>query len=84
MKFEEASIGRVVTSTEYRGQGHGKRIVQFALEKCHNLFGYGPIRVGAQLYLKQFYQEFGFSAIGDIYVENNIEHIDMIKSTIIS
>jgi ElaA protein len=49
-----------------------------AIQECRLLFGEGPIKIGAQLYLKEFYGYFGFQAIGDVYLEDNIEHIHML------
>jgi ElaA protein len=50
-----------------------------AINQCKLLFGEGPIKIGAQLYLKEFYGSFGFEAIGSIYLEDDIEHIHMIR-----
>ncbi|HNR16582.1 MAG TPA: GNAT family N-acetyltransferase [Chitinophagaceae bacterium] len=36
--------------------------------------------MGAQLYLKNFYASLGFQQTGDIYLEDGIEHIEMILS----
>jgi ElaA protein len=49
-----------------------------AISECHRLFGEGPIKIGAQLYLKEFYGSFGFQTIGEVYLEDNIEHIHML------
>ncbi|MEI9807311.1 MAG: GNAT family N-acetyltransferase [Bacteroidota bacterium] len=38
-----------------------------------------PIKIGAQLYLKQFYHSFGFDQSSDIYDEDGIDHIEMIR-----
>ena len=44
------------------------------------LFGSQPIRLGAQLYLKKFYESFGFKQISEVYMEDGIEHIYMLKN----
>lgn len=36
------------------------------------------IKIGAQNYLRSFYESFGFEAVSDVYLEDNIPHIDMI------
>lgn len=77
VSYPEMSIGRVISSPEYRRKGAGRLLMQQAIEGCHKLFGEGPIRIGAQLYLKKFYESFGFVQAGDIYLEDNIEHIEM-------
>ena len=75
--FVEPSIGRVLTSPSVRGSGIGKELMRQSLSRLHELFGNVPIRMGAQLYLKQFYESFGFVQDGDVYLEDGIEHIEM-------
>ena len=73
------SIGRVVGSPRHRGLGIGKSLMQYSIAECERLFGKGPIKIGAQLYLKKFYNELGFEQAGEMYYEDEIEHIPMIK-----
>lgn len=79
VSYEQASIGRVVTSPLARGGGLGKTLMEKSMEELTNLYGPGIIKIGAQLYLKKFYQSFGFKQIDDIYDEDGIDHIHMIK-----
>jgi ElaA protein len=76
--YKLMSIGRVVTSPTYRKQGAGKELMRQSINKCYELFGEGKIKIDAQLYLKKFYEGFGFKQSGDIYLEDGIEHIEMI------
>ena len=76
--FAQASIGRVVNSPAFRGIGIGKELMQHSIQYCRKLFGPVPIMIGAQLYLKNFYAELGFNAVGEVYLEDNIPHIHMI------
>lgn len=80
LAFEQISIGRVTSSPPYRRTGVGKILMTRAIVACNELFGDGPISIGAQLYLKKFYESFGFAATSDIYLEDNIEHIEMMKN----
>lgn len=73
------SIGRVVGSPKHRGIGIGKELMNFSIQECERLFGKGAIKIGAQLYLKKFYSELGFEQSGEMYFEDLIEHIPMIK-----
>ena len=77
--YELMSIGRVVTSPKYRGTGAGKALMEESIKRCFQLFGDGDIKIGAQLYLKKFYESFGFKQSSDVYLEDDIEHIEMIK-----
>lgn len=78
--YELASIGRVVTSPLVRGTGLGKILMEKSIEEAIHLFGDIPIKIGAQVYLKKFYTSLGFMQTSDIYLEDGIEHIEMIRS----
>jgi ElaA protein len=77
--YDEASIGRVVSSPKFRGLGIGKILMEKSIDKLYEMFGQVPIRIGAQLYLKLFYESFGFVKAGEKYLEDGIEHIEMLK-----
>jgi ElaA protein len=77
--YAEASIGRVVTSPAVRKAGAGRELMKLSISHCQHLFGEAPIRIGAQLYLKSFYESFGFTQVSDVYLEDGIEHIYMLK-----
>ncbi len=74
------SIGRVVTSPGHRGSGFGKLLMLKSIEETIGLFGRGPIKIGAQLYLKKFYESVGFRQTSEVYLEDGIEHIEMLFS----
>ena len=78
--YPEMSIGRIVSSAKVRGTGAGKKLMQVAVEQVYQLFGPGPIRIGAQLYATGFYEKFGFVATGPVYDEDGIDHIQMVKA----
>lgn len=76
--YKEPSIGRVVTSPLVRRNGTGRELMKRSIDAAHQLFDVQPIRIGAQLYLKKFYESFGFRQTGDVYLEDGIEHISMV------
>jgi ElaA protein len=78
INYNEASIGRVVIFPKMRKSGVGKKIMEKSIDMVNILWQKQPIRIGAQLYLKKFYESFGFQQCSDIYIEDNIEHIQMI------
>lgn len=80
LAYPQSSIGRVVTSAAVRRTGAGRLLMLQSIKSVYELFGVGPIKIGAQLYLKAFYESFGFKQIGEMYFEDGIEHIAMIKS----
>jgi len=79
VSYEETSIGRVLTTSQFRNHGLGKTLMQESIKQCRTLYGNGAIVIGAQLYLKDFYESFGFIQEGEIYLEDNIPHIHMRK-----
>ncbi|MDO7884208.1 GNAT family N-acetyltransferase [Hymenobacter cheonanensis] len=78
--YAQASIGRVVTSPRYRRFGLGRQLLAQALGQCEALFGPQPIKIGAQLYLRAFYESFGFVQQGEGYLEDGIPHIYMLRA----
>jgi ElaA protein len=78
VSFEEASIGRVITAPFYRGLGIGITLLEKSIEQILATYQTNKIRIGAQLYLKKFYEGFGFISQGDEFLEDGIPHIEMI------
>jgi len=79
ISYSESSIGRVVSSPAARKSGIGKKLMAESIIQIRNLFHTDTIRIGAQLYLKNFYESFGFIQEGDTYLEDNIPHIIMLR-----
>ena len=75
IKFAEVSIGRVITAPESRGTGLGRELMQRAISASPP----GPIRIGAQAHLEKFYGELGFTRSSDVYDEDGIPHIEMLR-----
>ncbi|QDA61296.1 GNAT family N-acetyltransferase [Hymenobacter jejuensis] len=78
--YEQVSIGRVVVSPAFRRFSFGRQLMNQAIAECEALFGPQPIKIGAQYYLRAFYQSLGFVQQGDIYLEDDIEHIYMLRA----
>src|ERR1700722_3054126 len=67
--YEETSIGRVVTSPSSRRKGLGRELMLQSLDTAHSLLGKDSvIKIGAQLYLKKFYESLGFAQTSEIYI----------------
>ena len=77
IKYKDCSIGRVVVKKSERLNAFGKELMKQAITSLKNLFPNQSITISAQLYLKNFYQDFGFEAIGEPYMEDDIPHIKM-------
>lgn len=79
VSYAEPSIGRVVTSPSTRGRGLGKLLMTKSIEEATRLYGKTPIKIGAQVHLKTFYESLGFIQSSGIYDEDGIDHIEMTK-----
>lgn len=79
--FEKCSIGRVITHPDYRKLGLGKQLMTLAIENIQQIFKENCIIIGAQLYLKNFYESLGFKQISETYLEDGIPHIEMQRGT---
>jgi len=79
LSYLEMAIGRVVTAPSIRGKGMGKILMELSIQHCRSLFGPEHIRIGAQTYALAFYEGLGFVAEGNVYDEDGIEHIEMVR-----
>lgn len=73
------SIGRVIVTSEARGLQLGYRLMERVLESCEHYWPGRQQALSAQAHLQVFYGRMGFEPVGDVYLEDNIPHIDMVK-----
>lgn len=78
--FEHASIGRVLVKAEERQFKYGYAIMEASITAIEQWFGETKIKISAQSHLERFYNNLGFKAIGEGYLEDGIPHIAMLKS----
>ena len=83
ISYEEVSIGRVLTTKNFRRKNYGRQLMSQALETIEQLYGKVPVKIGAQQYLKTFYEGFGFIQQGEMYLEDDIPHIYMMRTALI-
>jgi len=76
------AIGRVVIAPCARGKGLGHLLMSQALTACQNHFPGQSIKISAQEHLEAFYNQHGFSRVSDMYLEDNIPHIAMLKAEV--
>ncbi len=77
LRFDEPSIGRVVTKKAVRGSGLGGRLVRESVGAIRAFYGPVTLALSAQLHLKQFYADLGFTAVDELYEEDDIPHVVM-------
>jgi len=78
--FEQASIGRVVVKQMYRDRKWGYDLMKEAIQATETVFNETKITISAQLYLKKFYENLGFTQTSEMYLEDDIPHIEMKRS----
>lgn len=79
LKYAEPSIGRVVSHAALRGQGQGRVLVGEGVRRCRQAHPGQGIRISAQARLSGFYSEFGFTTVGEPYIEDSIPHVEMLR-----
>jgi ElaA protein len=80
ISFSNASIGRVTVDPVYRDRKWGHDLMQQSIAGIKEYFDKNQITIGAQLYLKKFYESHGFVQTSEMYLEDDIPHIEMIRN----
>jgi len=81
IKYQQPSIGRVLTTKQWRGANIGRALMEEAIRFSEHTFPAQDIKIGAQVYLQKFYESCGFKAVTDAYDEDGIPHLDMIRAS---
>jgi ElaA protein len=79
VRYDEGSIGRVVSAPHVRGTGIGKALMAEALRRIESLAPGQPVKIAAQRRLEDFYLDLGFRTISAPYEEDGIIHVDMLR-----
>ena len=75
---ERIRLMQVAVDTVYRGEGVGRELVKYA-EKRAKEAGYSQIIMHAMLSVVGFYEELGYHAEGDVFDEQGITFLKMVK-----
>ena len=51
--------------------------MQYAIEQVRDVYNHSNIRISAQEYLIPFYRSLNFAPVGEVYLEDDIPHIEM-------
>lgn len=76
-RFDQPSIGRVLTSLPARRGGFGRELMRRAVDVIVERYPGYPVRISAQCYLERFYRELGFAVDSAPYEEDGIPHVEM-------
>lgn len=82
LSYTESALGRIVVARAGRGHKLGRELVQRGIDHNIKAWPQSNIKVGAQAYLRSFYESLGFAALGEEYIEDGIAHIHMLRRTI--
>ena len=74
-----ASIGRVIISESARGTGLGHELITLGIQQCEQKMGVSTIKISAQQHLAELYKKHGFKQVTDMYLEDGIPHIGMLR-----
>lgn len=79
LRYAEVNLGRFVVKAEWRKQGIGHQLLQTALQEISSCWPGHATRISAQDYLQVFYEQYGFVQKSEVYLEDGIPHIEMVK-----
>jgi ElaA protein len=79
LRYPEVSLGRFVVRREARGKGLGHQLMCEALKEVQKSWPEGAVRISAQAYLQNFYEQYGFLRLSDVYLEDGVPHIEMVR-----
>ena len=77
-KFDEPSLGRIVTKATHRSQGLAAQLINEGLKVIQETYG-RPTMISAQSHLQDYYGTFGFETCSEEYLEDDIPHVNMIR-----
>ncbi|WP_105256930.1 GNAT family N-acetyltransferase [Streptococcus suis] len=83
LSYDEVSIGRVVIKSSHRGKGLGRPMTEQAIHFITNEWKERQIKIGAQAHLEKFYSSLGFEPVSEVYLEDDIPHLDMLYTKLV-
>jgi ElaA protein len=81
LRYPEVNLGRFVVKADFRKQGVGHQLLQAALKGISGCWPKATIRISAQDYLQAFYAQYGFLRVSEVYLEDGIPHVEMLKES---
>ncbi len=79
LRYPEKNFGRFVVRADSRKQGIGHQLMEKSLQEISCFWPKNSIRISAQEYLQRFYSQYGFIRVSDVYLEDGIPHVEMVK-----
>ncbi|KRF16653.1 hypothetical protein ASG90_10320 [Nocardioides sp. Soil797] len=72
-------IGRVAVASAGRGGGVGHQLMGQTLTLCQRVWPGQELLLSAQAHLEGYYAGHGFAPVGEVYLEDDIPHVDMVR-----
>lgn len=79
VSYDEPSFGRIVSKPGFRDLKLGHRMMNFILQIIRNYYHTERVRISAQVYLKKFYETYGFRQVSEEYLEDLLPHMEMLR-----
>ena len=77
IKYQGSSMGRIVVEETMRNQSLGIEITNIGKSFLKEKYPNHEIVISAQHRLEEFYKDLGFISRGEVYLEDDIDHIQM-------
>ncbi len=77
--YPSVTIGRFCVAKSHRGKGLARKMLGKAIDFITSELGEKQIEIGAQVYLTAFYESAGFVPVGEVFADDGIPHIHMIR-----
>lgn len=81
ISYKEVSLGRVAVKESYRNKGIADILTEKTIRFIYTRLAANTIRISAQSYLTKFYENHGFKKVSEEYLEDDIPHFEMLRST---
>lgn len=79
IKAPQPALGRLVVAAHARGLGLGRQAMLEGIRRSGERHPGQGIFLSGQLHLEPFYQSLGFARVTEPYVEDGIQHVNMIR-----
>lgn len=81
VRWDDASIGRVIVAKSIRGTGTGNELMERANSWCDEHYR-SAIVISAQAHLQDFYRRHGYRTVSEEFPVDDIPHVDMRRDAI--
>ena len=76
-RFATPSLGRVMTSQQFRGIGLGRELLLRGIRYAQEQYPKQKLKISAQAHLQGLYTSVGFLTTSGVYLEDDIPHVEM-------